>query len=267
MPPHRLFLEKPQVNRRIEYLDPTGATACQVRIWTDIAVDVPNDGSQIADVVTTANMDQTMSAVVWDGIEHTISECCTSPVYADTVESWTQVLSIAAVMQNSAAHSRARELAKAVGGRLAESNHPVNGERPDIDDILNVPTEIIAPKGAEPSAFAGPLMERLSAQGSPVSQYSVLTNGDTNGLTAEFPYSGNRSSVELAAMQQAVPPETALLQIMTDQAHPELGGRGVGHLEAANDDPKCRKGRRRFGGERPVLPRGRRQGPHRVLER
>jgi hypothetical protein len=24
VPPHRLFLEKPQVNRRIEYLDPTG---------------------------------------------------------------------------------------------------------------------------------------------------------------------------------------------------------------------------------------------------
>ena len=25
MPPHRLFLEKPQVNRRIEYLDPTAS--------------------------------------------------------------------------------------------------------------------------------------------------------------------------------------------------------------------------------------------------
>jgi hypothetical protein len=84
-------------------------------------------------------------------------------------------------------------------------------------------------------------MERLSAQGSPVSEYSVLTNGDANGLTAEFPYSGNRSSVELAAMQQAVPPETALLQIITDHNHPQLGSGALVTLKLPIKIPKAGK--------------------------
>lgn len=201
---------------------PDGSTtACQLRIWTDIATEVPNDGSKISEIMAMANMYQTLSAVVWDGSNHTISECCTSPVYAETVESRTQVLSVSAIMQNYAAHSRARAMVEVVGGCLGESNHPVSGERAHIDDILNVPSGIIAPKGAETSAFAGGLMERLSGEGSPLSELSVLTTGDANGLTAEFPYAGPRPAIELAAIKQ--PPETALLQVMTDQRHPELG--------------------------------------------
>ena len=85
------------------------------------------------------NAQETMNAPVWSSQAGSIFECCTSTIYADTVESWTDVLSIAAVMQNCAAHSRAHSVAEAVGGRiLAASDHPTSGERPEMDDILNV---------------------------------------------------------------------------------------------------------------------------------
>ena len=61
-------------------------------------------------------MNETMSALVWNNDDCTISETCTSVVYADTVQSWTKVLASAAVLQNCAAHLRAHAFAESVGG-------------------------------------------------------------------------------------------------------------------------------------------------------
>jgi hypothetical protein len=205
------------------YTASDGAIACNMRIWTDIAAEVPDHDTKAAAVVGIANLMETMSALIWNNDDHTISECCTSVIYADTAESWTKVLTSAAVLQNTAAHSRAHGVSEALGCRLATSNHPKSGERPRMDDILNVPAQALAPAGAGPSKFAGHLMERVTGPDSPLSRLSVLTTGDANGLTAEFPYGGDRSAIELAANKLALPSKTALLQVMTDQPHPQLG--------------------------------------------
>jgi hypothetical protein len=204
------------------FIAPDGATACQVRIWTDIGADV-TDAAKVPAIMAIANMSETMNAVVWDGTEHTISECCTSTVYADTVDSWLKVLSTAAVLQNCAAHSRAHGIVEALDARIAESNHPVSGQRPAMDDVLNVPAQLIAPEGTGASKFAGRYMEQIAASDSPIATYFALSNGNADGFTGEIPYSGNRSVAELAATDVHVPAETALLQVITDQPHPQLG--------------------------------------------
>ena len=89
-----------------------------------------------------------------------------------------------------------------------------------MDDILNVPIQM-AEDGKAPSRFAGELVERLAAPNSPVTSLASLSNGSATGFTAEFPYAGPRPAVALAGSQSPV--ETALLQVFTDQPHPQLG--------------------------------------------
>jgi hypothetical protein len=197
-----------------------GQERCDVRIWTDVANAVPaHEDPGAPDAMTKANELQTMSALIWNDNDHTVSEHCSSLVHRETVESWSKILSTAAIFQNTHAHSIARTLAKDIGAHVAESRHPESGERPDVDDILHVPDAPM--QGAEPSRFAGPLMERLSAPGSILESLSSMTNGDANGLTAEFPYSGEAPAA--VAVVTNHPLETALLQIMTDVPHPQFG--------------------------------------------
>jgi hypothetical protein len=132
-----------------------------VRVWTDLVVDV-TDTATAVDLASVVNQQESMSAVVYDPERAVMSEALTSLVFADTVESWATVMSIAAVLQNTAAHSRAHAIADAVSGTLAATRHPVSGERPEMDDLLNVPQQVIAPQGAGPSQFRGELMARLS---------------------------------------------------------------------------------------------------------
>ncbi|HUC14409.1 MAG TPA: hypothetical protein VMS00_08145 [Acidimicrobiales bacterium] len=204
------------------YRGPDGATACDVRVWTDVATDFPPDERKVTSMMGVVNAQETMNALVWNNRAGSIVECCTSTIYADTVESWTDVLCTSAMIQNCAAHSRAHSVAEVLGGRVAASDHPTSGERPTMDDVLNVPVRLIAPEGAGPSRFAGRIMERLAASDSPLSTVSPLFTGGAKSLTAEFPYSG-AIRVALAASGGSQPPETALLEVMTDQPHPEFG--------------------------------------------
>jgi hypothetical protein len=199
---------------------PDGAIACNIRIWTDIVADVPDRDAKGPAALAMVNQSETMSAIVWNNESRTVSECCSSIVCADTVKTWVKVLTTAAVLQNCAAHSRANALAEVLGGQVAASEHPKNGERPEMDDTLNIPAQM-ALDGASNSKYVGKLMERLTSSGSPLSAFSSMTNGDAEGLTAEFPYSGPRPAAVLAGTEEPV--ETALLQVFTNQPHPQLG--------------------------------------------
>lgn len=205
------------------YPGPGGAAACDVRIWTDVATNVPRQKGEVAKMMSIVNAQETMNALVWNEHHGSIVECCTSTVFPDTVESWVDLLSVAAVIQNCAAHSRAHSVAEVVGGRVAASNHPTSGERPEMDDLLNVPERVIVPEGQGPSRFTGPLLEKLAASDSPLSKVSPLFTGTAEGFTAEFPYSGAVTATERAMSGSSQPPETALFRVMTDQPHPEFG--------------------------------------------
>lgn len=190
---------------------------CEVRVWTEVANDV--DASRdVAMVMGITNQQQTLSALAWDPVEQTVTECCKVVVHEENIGWLGELLATAAVMQNTAAHSRAHGVANAVGGVPAASNHPRNGERPEMDDTLNVPAQAIAPAGKDGSAFAGALTEGLGAF---VGQLGLVGSSDADGFTCEVPFTGSRSVA--LVLQTNEPPETSLLQIFSDVAHPEYG--------------------------------------------
>lgn len=191
----------------------------QLRIWTDVARHVDQEADP-ASLVTPANTHQSMNALVWDPSSATISEFCTVVVHRDNIGWLSKIVATAAILQNTAAHTRAHSVADLCGGEPAASNHPTSGHRPEMDDILNVPQALIIPAGAEPSQYEGELSNGL---GQFAARMGWVGNSDATGVVFEVPFTGGRP----AFMQDRDAPdaalETALVQIFTDQPHPEAG--------------------------------------------
>ncbi|KLR59939.1 hypothetical protein IMCC26207_110178 [Actinobacteria bacterium IMCC26207] len=188
-----------------------------VRISTEVVVDVDSETDPCS-VIAVANMQSTLSAVVWDPETKRISESC-SVVVTDGNFHWLiDVLATAAILQNAAAHGRAFGVAELVGGKPAASDHPLMGCRAEMDEMLRVPEEVILPEGQGGSRFAGPLLESLASFGD---QRGVIGSlGDTS-YTCELPYTGRRSVAEV--MMLGEPVETSLLVIETAAEHPVFG--------------------------------------------
>ena len=192
--------------------------ACALRVWTDVAKDV--DPTRAARVVGIANIQQTLNALVWDSRERAIAECCTVVVTDQNICWLGKILAWVAVLQNAAAHSRVRGVSASGGGVPAESNHPRNGERPEMDDILNVPAELIARAGKDESAFVGPCTEAL---GPFADQFGLLGFAGATGFTCEVPFTGSRRAMEMIATGGLAGPETALVRVSPDIQHPAFG--------------------------------------------
>lgn len=198
-----------------------GAIGSVVRVWTEVARDVPQGGTAgLVDILGVANMQQSMNALAWDPESGTIQECATSTVFDDTVESWTPILGTAALLQNTAAHSRAHAVAEIAGGTPAATEHPDSGERPEMDGLLDGPAQWASEAGGGPSRFAG---DHMLALGAFAERSGVMSTFDETGFTGEVPFFDDRSALELAATASGDPVGTALIQAFTDQPHPELG--------------------------------------------
>lgn len=125
-------------------------------------------------------------------------------------------------MQNASAHSRARALAEVLHGEAAVSSHPASGERPQPDDILGVPEQVIAATGKESSHFVGPLTQGLEAF---LKEWFFLGSADSDGMTCEVPFTGSSPALAEVALGVAPhrPPETCLVRIFSDVEHPDYG--------------------------------------------
>lgn len=188
---------------------------CPVRIWTDVVQEV-DPATNPAQLLGPINVQATLNALAWDSATATISECCTAQVHNENFDWLSKVLVTAAVLQNAAAHARAGFLAEQCRGVAAATTHPTSGERPDMDDLLNVPVTI-ADEGSEPSRFAGPRMERA---GRFLERMGFFGSADPTGLTCQIPFTGR----EPASAPAGVPaPQLSLVQVFTDVPHPELG--------------------------------------------
>lgn len=195
---------------------------CAVRIWTDVAKDV-DATSDPARIIGAFNMHQTLSAYVWDQWAGMITERCTAFVHKDNFDHIANLLATAAVLQNSSAHTRAHAIAEMCGGVPDSTDHPSSGQRPEMDDLLNVPERLVIPEGRKPSRFAGPpiknLLDFLTYQGIP---------GRTSEteLNCMVPFADPQTTM---AMMTAVMdgsgegPPMSHVQILTDVAHPGVG--------------------------------------------
>lgn len=191
----------------------------QLRIWTDVARDVDPECDP-ASLVAPANIQQDMNALIWDPSSATISECCTAVVHQKNIGWLGKIVATAAILQNVGAHARAHAIAEVCRGEPAASDHPNSGHRAEMDDILNVPQALIIPAGAEPSKYEGRLSEGL---GDFAARMGWVGNSDATGVVFEVPFTGNRPLFMQDRDAPDVALETALVQIFTDQPHPEAG--------------------------------------------
>lgn len=189
---------------------------CSVRIWTEVVQEV-DPSTDPATLLAAINPSATLNALVWDPSKATIAECCTATVHDEIFVWLSKVLATAAVLQNTAAHSRAHSLAGLTGGVPAASNHPHGGERAEMDGLLNVPEHVIAPAGAEPSQYIGAHFEHVEQF---LGRMRFLGSADSEGLTCEVPFSGSTPSMVISAVGQL---QTSLVQMFTDAPHPEAG--------------------------------------------
>lgn len=196
-----------------------GLDRCDLRIWTEVVRDV-DPVTDPARTLAAVNLQATLSALVWDSAAATVNECCAVGVHRDNVGWLGNLLTTAAVLQNTAAHSRAHALAEACGGTAAASNHPTNGVRPEMDDILNVPEQVVVPAGAEPSRFEGALSEGLAKFAADMGWYGT---SDATGIVVEVPYTGSRPAFIQDPQAPGAALETALVRTFTDQPHPQFG--------------------------------------------
>jgi hypothetical protein len=170
--------------------------------------------------------------VVWNPAEATIVECCTAKVH-DEIFGWlSKVLATAAVLQNAAAHTRAHDLAEVTGGLPASSIHPINGERPDMDDLLNLPAEMIVKAGAAPSRFGGDTWAHV---GDYLRQMGYFGSVDETELSCVVPFMGSTSALVVPEPRQL---QTSLIQLFTTVPHPEEGNGMLGFMRLPiNADP------------------------------
>lgn len=202
---------------------------CSVRIWTEVVRDV-DPATEPAKLIGYVNSFADLSAVVWNPAEATIIDCCTAKVHDGIFDWLSKVLATAAVLQNAAAHTRAHSLAEMTGGSPAASDHPVNGERPDMDDMLNLPAAVVVPEGAAPSRFSGATWMRLDEG---LRQMGYFGSVDADQLTCEVPFTGSDPAVEEPGQLQ-----TSLVQLVNTEPHPEDGHGLLGFMQLPIDaDP------------------------------
>ena len=164
-----------------------GQSVSLVHVYTELLQQVPDSGPAIA-LAGLANGRETLNAVVFDPTKKTLSECCTALVHEGNLGWMDRLLGFAAILQNTAAHSRAHAAAEATKATIAQSTHPVSGERPAIDEILGVAQAAAATGQSRPSAFAGGL---ISALPDFAKSFGFLGFGDASGFSCEVPFSAD----------------------------------------------------------------------------
>lgn len=193
-----------------------GRPTCVVRIWTDVVNDV-DPSKDPAIMVAPANMRATLSALVWDPARGTITDHCSYLVDDDNASTAQWILPVAALLQNSEAHSLAHSLAELVGGHPAASDHPISGARPEADELLNAPQTVIVADPRQRSTFPNVLDAELETA---MAEYGVSGCIAGDELVCELPFQGARP---LGMLTFGSIMETSLLEVFADVENPDFG--------------------------------------------
>jgi hypothetical protein len=192
--------------------DPTVA----VRDVTPVVTDVSADEETIRGALLVLNRAATFGAFVYEQERRTVLQSTTGYFHTGNADVQ-RVFTLATIFGNYEAHGRADALAALLGGRPADTAHPLSGERPLPDGMLMIAEEARR-VGEESSHFAGPVFGALHE--SPYIPW-VMANGDEENLTGEFAFIHGTPAMVAAMTGQE--PGTALLQISTEARHPAFG--------------------------------------------
>ena len=191
----------------------------RIRIRTEL-VDSVDPARHPEEFLAVINAQETLSAVVWGPDERSFGEYCTGIVHQENVGWLSRLLATAAILQNNAAHGRAQALAEAFGGVAAATNHPVSGERPEPDGMLEAPAQMAEQAREAGRTFTGQLCSSLSSF---LPQYQLLGFSDESSFSCEVPFTGVIPSAARAALNLPGQTETSLLRIYPGIEHPNVG--------------------------------------------
>jgi len=150
-------------------------------------------------------MKASLSGLVIDQEAGRIKLRCSAYIHEEN-ESWLgRIFSLAAIMQVIEAESKGNILAMVPELHPDKSNHPYSGVRNDMDEMLNLVTQVVIPEGNRPFHSIGDFEFRRTAD--ILNSQNLLSTASESGLAAYTPFAG----------------DTALLQVDTKQEHPELG--------------------------------------------
>jgi hypothetical protein len=170
------------------------------------------DTLQTASVLAAANRAPTLSAYIWDRERGTVSTRCSAYFHDQNVGWLGRLFTVAASLQVADAYARAPALAQAIGGELDISAHPRHGGRDEFDEMLGIVEQVYAPVGEQSAPFAGEFSRTPEQDPNPW----LMANGDENGMTAEFAFTGDRLAMF------GGPPQTAMF-LAEAMRHPQLG--------------------------------------------
>ena len=185
---------------------------------TSLLRNVP-EGERTQTGISIMNRFATLSGLVYDPTTGRVSLHCAAKFHEQNFTWLGRFFSLATAMQAADAHIKvAQGIERLLGGEPDFTDHPTNGPRQNMDDMLNVLEQTVAPMGKNASPFGEVDFVALeSMDPSP----SVMTCADQGGVTAEFPFTGQRPAALIPGQGQ--PLETALFQATSAEAHPQLG--------------------------------------------
>lgn len=216
--------------------DPTVKITCHV----DILRDVTADENAILELVSLRNTVSSTGATTWLPQQRCIAAHLTHYSYPGN-EHVDQLLPAFALLMYTEALGLIQQgtLNDALGGTAAFEPHPSSGMRPDADELIGVTDEQVIPAGAEPNAWAG---QELAAIPGRFEQLGLLSTGDDNGITAEFPYTSCLPAAVALGLGREPTGQTAMAQVLA-LAHPSYGQGLLGllHLPTGTDVEQTRR--------------------------
>lgn len=175
---------------------------CRVHARTHVLMNVPDTEKTRALIAATSSF-STMSGPLL--LEDKLYSAASVVVHDGTLEMWNHIFTIASLVQVASAQIEADLMAKMTESSVARTPHPDSGFREELDDMLNIISDVIAPLGQETSKFVGEDFETAEQAVGP--QISVLTTAGPDGLTSEFPFGT----------------ATSMFRMQTDQPNPRMG--------------------------------------------
>jgi hypothetical protein len=159
---------------------------------TTVATDVPlSEGTY--ERLSIVNAYGTLSALVLED-EGTLSLVTSAMVHQDTLWFVPDLFAFATVMQAADAQIKARTAYAFIGGRVATSSHPTSGVRDQMDDLGDLISGNVAPRGQESSWYAGAEMEDALLL---LRKISLWATGSSSGVAAEFPFGESTSLLQM----------------------------------------------------------------------
>ena len=179
-----------------------GLLVSTVVISTDVVVE---PAGAVARALGAANVDPVLDGLLWRPHRRAVSALCSVAVHDANLGWSTDVLATAAALQVVSSHARAHRLGQLLGAEVALAVHPERGERPDMDPVFAIPSQVVVPAGRGRSAFAGAHRRELEED------MAELGLGSDHG----------------AALRATVPwgrtGEQAAIEADCDAHHPQLG--------------------------------------------